>query len=272
MRLKDEFKRMVVQIAAKHKIPPIEKVFFPPFYKGGQPKDCEFMAMLLQGGAAGISYVLVPDEKMKAYADLRPKDFALKDPLKLALGFGSGDPVKEMVALAAINAVCQHAMRAVGFETDSATDSLGLLSPSEDDRIGMVGLFLPLIRTVREAGAELVVIEKNPQYIEKFPDLPITLDTAELRTCNKIVCTSTTVLNNSLDAILEHCPPDAFISVIGPTAGYFPDPLFARGVDVVGGRVVKNGPLLMQLLAERKRWGEATKKICFRKTTYTGAI
>jgi len=136
----------------------------------------------------------------------------------------------------------------------------------------MVGLFLPLIRTVREAGAELVVIEKNAQYIQKFPDLPITLDTAELRTCNKIVCTSTTVLNNSLDAILEHCPPDAFISVIGPTAGYFPDPLFARGVDVVGGRVVKNGPLLMQLLAERKRWGEATKKICFRKTTYTGAI
>ncbi len=267
MRLKDEFKRMVTRITAKHKIPPIENVFFPPFFKGGQPKDCEFMAMCLQGGAAGISYVLVPDEKMKAYAGMRPMDFARKDPCAIALAFGSGDSVKEMVALAAINAICQHVMQAIDFEMDSATDSLGLLSPSKGDRVGMVGLFLPLIRTVREAGAELVVIEKKAQFIQKFPDLPITLDAAELHTCNKILCTSTTVLNNSLDAILEHCSPDAFISVIGPTAGYFPDPLFARGVDVVGGRVVNNGPLLLQLLAERKRWGEATKKICFQKNS-----
>ncbi|MBW2635814.1 MAG: hypothetical protein JRE14_17240 [Deltaproteobacteria bacterium] len=46
-----------------------------------------------------------------------------------------------------------------------------------------------------------------------------------------------------MDQILAHCSPDAFVSIIGPTAGYFPDPLFFRGVDVVGGRVVKNGAL-----------------------------
>jgi len=56
-----------------------------------------------------------------------------------------------------------------------------------------------------------------------------------------------------MDQILAHCSPDAFVSIIGPTAGYFPDPLFFRGVDVVGGRVVKNGALFLQLLAERKR-------------------
>ena len=35
------------------------------------------------------------------------------------------------------------------------------------------------------------------------------------------------------------------IKGVGPTAGYFPDPLFARGVDVVGGRAVKNGDIVM---------------------------
>jgi len=93
-----------------------------------------------------------------------------------------------------------------------------------------------------------------------------------LSTCNKILCTSTTILNNSLDEILAHCSPAAFISIVGPMAGYFPDPLFARGVDVVGGRVVKNGELLLQLLAEKKRWGDATQKICFQKETYAGSI
>jgi uncharacterized protein (DUF4213/DUF364 family) len=80
------------------------------------------------------------------------------------------------------------------------------------------------------------------------------------------------VLNNTLDEILAHCPPDAFVSIIGPTAGYFPDPLFARGVDVVGGRVVKNGELLLKRLAEKRRWGDATQKTCFQKKTYVGLL
>jgi len=96
--------------------------------------------------------------------------------------------------------------------------------------------------------------------------------TTKLSKCNKILCTSTTILNNSLDEILAHCSPDAFISIIGPTAGYFPDPLFARGVDVVGGRVVKNGALFLQLIAEGKRWGDATRKTCFQKGTYASLI
>ena len=106
----------------------------------------------------------------------------------------------------------------------------------------------------------------------KFPNLPITMDATKLSICNKILCTSTTILNNSLDEVLAHCSPDAFVSIIGPTAGYFPDPLFARGVDVVGGRIVKNGELFLQLLAEKKRWGEATQRTCFQKKTYAGII
>jgi hypothetical protein len=58
--------------------------------------------------------------------------------------------------------------------------------------------------------------------------------------------------------------------VLGPTAGYFPDPLFARGVDVLGGRFVNDGMLLLQLVAERKRWGEATQKMCFKASDYSG--
>ncbi|MCF6248578.1 MAG: hypothetical protein L3J69_14660, partial [Desulfobacula sp.] len=103
-----------------------------------------------------------------------------------------------------------------------------------------------------------------------YPDLPITLDASQLRTCNKILCTSTTILNNSLDQILMHCSPDAFVSIVGPTAGYFPDPLFARGVDVVGGRVVKDGELFLKLLARGKHWGRATQMTCFQKETYVG--
>ena len=136
----------------------------------------------------------------------------------------------------------------------------------------MVGLFFPLIKSIKRAGADLVVIEKNAQLIKKYPELPITLDAAQLSTCNKVLGTSTIILNNSLDETLRHCAPDAWVSIIGPTAGYFPDPLFNRGVDVVGGRVVTDGEHFLQLLAGQKRWGNATQKTGFQKKTYTGII
>jgi uncharacterized protein (DUF4213/DUF364 family) len=272
MRLKDEFGKMVTELTAKYTLPPISDIFLPPFYKGGQPKDAQFMAISLESGAAGISFVLLPDEKMEQYTALKPQDFTGKDPRGFALEFGSDDPIKEMISLATINAICQHVMKVTHFEVESADDSQGLLSVSAGDRIGMVGLFFGLTKTIRNAGAELVVIEKKEQLIQKFPDLPITLDATKLSTCNKILCTSTTILNNSLDEILTHCLPDAFVSIIGPSAGYFPDPLFARGVDVVAGRVVKNGAQFLQLLAERKRWGDATQRTYFQKATYTGIM
>ena len=272
MSLSDEFRKMVLELTNQYSIPPIANLFFPPFHKGGQPKDAEFMAMRLNGGATGISYVLLPDEMMEKYMSLQPSDFVGRNPRKLALEFGKDDPIKAMVSLAAINAICQHVMREINYAVDSATDSLGLLSISAGDNVGMVGLFTPLIKTIEKAGAKMVVLEKKEQLVQRYPDLPITLDPTELSTCNKILCTSTTILNNSLDEILAHCSPAAFISVIGPTAGYFPDPLFARGVDVVGGRVVKDGELLLQLLAEKNRWGDATQKICFQKDTYASII
>ena len=189
------------------------------------------------------------------YTSLQPSNLVARNPLSFALEFGSDDPVREMIALGAMNAICQHVMRETDFEVESAPDPLGLLSVAAEDRIGMVGLFVGLTKAIKKAGAELVVIEKKEKLIDKFPDLPITTDPSQLGTCNKVLCTGTTLLNNSLDEILSHCSPEAFISIIGPTAGYFPDPLFARGVDVVGGRVVTNGEVFLQRLEERKRWG-----------------
>lgn len=270
MSLKTEFKKMIENLSSRVTIPSIATLFLPPFYRGGQLKEAQFMAIGLDGGAYGISYVLLPDEKMEQYNTLRPDDYIGRNPKELALEFGHEDPIKEMISLAAINAICQHVMRKTHFEAESATDSLGLLAISKGDRIGMVGLFFGLVKKIRDGGAELIVIEKNEQLIKKYPDLPITLDAGELRTCNKVLCTSTTILNNSLDDILGHCSSDAFVSIVGPTAGYFPDPLFARGVDVVGGRVVKNGEQFLELISQGKRWGNATLRTCFQKETYAG--
>ncbi|NQU63580.1 MAG: hypothetical protein HQ517_04760, partial [SAR324 cluster bacterium] len=241
MTIYQEFEKVVGQIMAEHSIPAITDVYFPPFFRGGQPKEYEFIAIKLDGGACGISFVLLADEEIKNYQTVAGSNFISADPVALAGDFGSRDPVKNMVGLAALNAICQHVMKSSGYTLDVTSDSLGLLNIEKGQRIGMVGLFRPLIKRVESLGAELIIFEQKAELIRKYPQYNITIDSTLLKDCDSVLCTSTTVYNNTLDRILTHCSPDAFISVIGPTAGYFPDPLFSRGVDVVGGTFIRDG-------------------------------
>jgi len=268
----DDFRTMARKLANSVSIPNITEMFLPPLFRDRQPHDSEFMALRLGDDSIGISYVLLPEESHHSYEKLRPDSFNSSSPAALADHFGSPDPLEHMLAMAALNAMCSHAMRSKLVSLDTATDSLGLLNITADDHVGMVGFFRPLIKRIEACGARLTVIELDDAYRHLYPHIHITLDTAELKHCNKVLCTSTTIYNNTIDSILKHCPPEAFISIVGPTAGFFPDPLFARGVDVVGGTLIHDGKLFMRLLADKQRWTSARRKVCFQKKTYTGLL
>jgi hypothetical protein len=241
MRIMTEVRDLALGLASRFQIPKIAGIAFPPFYEGGQPKDCEFMALALEGGAGGISYVLLPDSRAGEYRALKPESFIGVRPEQYAEAFGGTAPLRNMLGLASINAICQHVMRETNCTPGAATDSLGLMNIEDGDRVGMVGFFPPLLKYMRNSKAKLVIVEKNEQLIERYPKWHVTLDVTELNTCNKVLCTGTTLLNDTLDDVLEQCTAAEHISVLGPTAGYFPDPLFARGVHVLGGRLVNDG-------------------------------
>jgi len=270
MSIMTEIRDIALTLAARYPIPKIAGIVFPPLCAAPPPPDCEFMALALEGGAGGVSYVLLDADRAADYAVLQSQDFIGNRPEQLAEDFGCGDPLADMLGLAAINALCQQVMRASGKIPDAAADSIGLLNPAAGDRVGMVGFFPPLLKYLNHPDIELVIVEKNLALYERYPKLPITLDPAALQSCNKVLCTSTTVLNDTLEGVLQNCTSAKHISVLGPTAGYFPDPLFKRGVDVLGGRMVNDGMLLLKLVAEGKRWGEATRKLCFQAGVYAG--
>ena len=270
MSIMTEMRDMALGLASRFQIPKIAGIVFPPFYEGGQTKDCEFMALALEGGAGGVSYLLLPDSRAEEYRSLSPQSFIGIHPEQYVEGVASGDPIKNMLGLACINAICQHVMRISDRVPDAAIDSLGLMNIEDGDRVGMVGFFPPLLKYMQNRNAELIIVEKSQQLVERYPKLHVTLDVTELNACNKVLCTSTTLLNDTLDDVLQECTTAQHISVLGPTAGFFPDPLFARGVHVLGGRFVNDGMLLLKLIEERKRWGDATQKLCFKASDYGG--
>ncbi len=265
-----EIREMALELAARVQVPKIAGIVFPSIYEGGQPRGCEFMALALKNGAGGVSYVSIPACSAEDYRALRPQSFIGRRPEQFVEALDGADPIRNMLGLACINAICQHVMRLCNCSPGAATDSLGLMNLEDGDRVGMVGFFPPLLKYLRNCNAEVIIVEKSEQLVDRYPNLHVTLDVSELNRCNKVLCTSTTLLNDTFEEVLQECTTARHISVLGPTAGYFPDPLFAKGVDVLGGRFVSDGMLLLQLIAERKPWGAATQKLCFQASEYEG--
>ena len=116
----------------------------------------------------------------------------------------------------------------------------------------------------------VILIEKKEELIQTTDNWSVTLDPSKLRKCNKVLITGTTVLNETLDEILLNCINAEKASVIGPTTSFLPDPLFERGIDVIGGSYVVDSGSLKNAIEKNLRWGDSVRKYTIEKKNYVG--
>jgi uncharacterized protein (DUF4213/DUF364 family) len=259
---------LVEQAAAASPLPDVAQAFFPPDRKGTGMTG-EFCALRLADGSVGTAFVLLGDTRARLQRRTSG-EFVGKPALEMSGLFVSGDPVERALGLAAINAVTQHVFRRAGYEPDLAADSIGSLRLRPGDRVGMIGFFPPLVPRVRALGIPLTVVELRPELVKEEPGLTVTLDPKRLADCNKIVSTSTVLLNDTLEDILAHCRHADEVALIGPSASCFPDPLFARGVTGMGGYWVLDPATFMRRAEALEPWGDAGKKSSVRRSAYPG--
>ena len=248
--------------------PSVAHVLVPP-QDLGPDQHGSFCAVQLAGGSTGLAYIMLGDTRHR----LRAADagsFVGRPALDLAEGFTRGDQAERSLGLAALNALTRHLLDRAAFAPDLATNSLGSLALGPGDQLGMVGFFPPLVRRARELGIPLTVLELKEELVQEAPGFTVTLDPSRLAACNKIVSTSTVLLNDSLDGLVEHARGCREFVVIGPSAGCVPDPLFARGITGIGGAWVSDPPLLMERAARGERWGDASSKFSLRRETWPG--
>jgi len=263
-----ELLELVEHAAAALPLPAVAQALFPPDRKGSG-KTGEFCALRLADGSVGTAFVLLGDT-LARLQQRAPDEFVGKPAPEVARLFAGDDSVERALGLAAINAVTQHVFRRAGYEPDLAADSLGSLQPEPGDRVGMIGFFPPLVERVRAQGLPLTVVELRAELVKEEPGLSVTLDPKRLASCNKIVCTSTVLLNDTLEQILSNCRHAEELALIGPSASCFPDPLFARGVTTLGGYWVLEPAAFMRRAEALEPWGDAGKKSSVQRATYPG--
>ena len=268
--LASEMLALLEGLAGTRPPPALAALHLPPFPWTGH-RDAEFAAVELADGTVGLAYVLLDDTLAvldRGAADLR---LAGEDPLSVARWWSETDNPYRVVGFAVVNALSRWFMDRARFTPPAASDSIGGLDPAPGDHVGMVGYFPPLIRRIVDSGARVTVLERRESLAGMRDGHRIVLDPGELAGCNKVLATSTLLLNDTLDLVLGHLRGATRITLIGPGASCLPDPLFARGVTLMGGLHVDDAPALLAALAQGTGWGKAAHKTALAPADWPGA-
>jgi uncharacterized protein (DUF4213/DUF364 family) len=245
----------------------VRRVALPPLLDA-PGKEGEFCAVQLEDGSVGLSFALLDGTLRALHA--RPGLAGGTPAAALVAGYAQGDGAQRALGLATINALTRRLYDRAGFAPDGSIDSFGSLDLRAGDRLGMVGHFSPLIRHARELGIPVVVLELRPDLVREEPGLVVTLDPRRLAGCNKIVSTSSVLLNDTFEQVAAHWRHAEAVAIVGPSAGCPPDALFASGVSAVGSAWIVDAQVFLARVEAGEKWGAASRKVTLTRQGYTG--
>ncbi|MFZ3132823.1 MAG: DUF364 domain-containing protein, partial [Desulfosporosinus sp.] len=160
------------------------------------------------------------------------------------------------ISIAALNALsetCWQKFAPQGYEIQSNVDALDVVKIPEEAYVVVVGALVPFIKKLITRGKPFTILEMDPSTLKPH-EMPFYMHGSRaaeiIPKADVLVITGTTLINDTLDDLLQLAKPEAHIVVVGPTASLLPDAFFKRGVDLLGGISVTNPDELLDLLAE----------------------
>jgi len=269
MNIRRELFALAERAAAALPLPPIANALITDPHPAPD-RNTEFGLLALADGCAGLYYAWLGDSQADMPARFLVDDLVGRPALELARHVLGDDDGTRSVGIAAINAITEHVYRRAAFAPPTAIDSFGGLHFEAGDTLGMIGHFPPLARRARELGIPTRVVERKAHMVTRGTDFEISLDPRVLGDCNKIICTGATLLNDSFDDMLAYCASARQLALVGPTVGFFPDPVFARGIDIVAGTRVLDSAQAQRCLAQNHKVGDCALRTVLRRSEYPG--
>ncbi|MBT3205537.1 MAG: hypothetical protein HOM14_20480 [Gammaproteobacteria bacterium] len=268
MTLPDEYIELARQVSTSIQIPKVSSIHLPAIVDDVEKPD-EFGFVFLQDGSAGPFYTSL-NETLQQLWQLYPEGIVIEsNVLDLIEQLTDDSPALNAVALGTFNALSQHVMSRAGFLPTEA-GNMGLSKPQAGQTIGMVGFFRPLIEKLISQEVNVLVLEKNPDRVDIQDGIKLSTNPADLANCEQILCTASTLINGTLDGLLDVCSQSTSFSLIGPSGSGLPDILLQHGVDSVGGFYVNDQTALLDALQKQESWGHAGKKYQLTPDNYPG--
>jgi uncharacterized protein (DUF4213/DUF364 family) len=167
-----------------------------------------------------------------------------------------GNILKKTLGIAALNALsasCWRQMKDNGYEIEFGKDAFDDIEVQPGIKAVVVGALVPIIRKLIAADADFRILEMDSSTL-KEKELPYFAEASRapefIPGADLLVITGTTVLNDTLPALLEMAKPGVQIIVTGPTASMLPEAFFSRGVTTLGGIMVTKPDDLLDIISE----------------------
>ncbi len=270
--------RELVRTATRHlNLPDVAEVVLPAHMLSASESDAKhdkFGLVVLEDGNAGFFYRLLnvqPDrvEDYRAMAE-RAKGQSV---VSLLENLTSNDLFERAITYGAINAATAATFQRTGFvpaEKKPTTDTL-----TSGCKVGMVGYFREQARQLVARGYTVHVLEINQAIVadvcrEQPGGISASADPESLRQCDIVYCTASTLINGTLDSLLQALDTNLHIELVGPSAGCFPDPLFERGINVIGGSLITDINTAIDRIKQGKPWRNSVRKCTLEKGDYPG--
>lgn len=209
-----------------------------------------YTALLLDDGGCGLSGTVSEGAQGCCTLLAQAGELIDKPALEVAEYAASSDPVASSVGLATINAVLNR-------QGEPGLSPLELL-PIDNARVGMVGYFEPFIPELRRRSSTLYIFERRPLSEEVLPDWSAG---RLLPTCDVAIITSLTIINDTLDHLLELAQGE--VALVGPTTP-LSRTFASHGVSHLFATVVTDPQRIMTIISQAggtQRFKGSAKKV-----------
>ncbi len=195
----------------------------------------------------------------------------------------SPDGLSRAVGIATLNALtelCWRRRPSAAVELLPDADAFDATGFRAEDRVVVVGAFVPFLKELKRRRQPFLVLEQNPAML-KPEEMPFYRPAETAREvvpeADVLLITGATLLNDTLEDLLALARPEARVTILGPTVGMVPDAFLARGADILGSVRITQPDAFLDLLAEGGSaphfLGHTTEKIVLaRRSIQTSAI
>jgi uncharacterized protein (DUF4213/DUF364 family) len=233
-----------------------------------------FTGVQLSTGHAGIAYTPVLEMHQEGgciHVKGKPREsFRFKGaPVSEIFSMEANDLFIRTVQISTVNALSAGFLTDAHYRLVEDRDTLDLVDFDRLEKVAMVGAITPFLqRLKKEPNLKLHLIEKKSESVEDDEArflVPVEAMPDVLSQCDTVIITGAAIANGTIESLLDLTREDATVIVAGPTAGFLPEALFARGVSMVSTVVVAEPERTLELLAEGKGAYQLFAEKCLRK-------
>ncbi|MBN1568633.1 MAG: DUF364 domain-containing protein [Acidobacteria bacterium] len=220
-----------------------------------------YTAVRLENGRCGLGYTLHEKEYESCCVMPDAGSLAGRKASELIAWMKSPDVTACAVALATLNALITAPSAA------AASDILDLIPIGPEDAVGMIGYFGPLVEPIKKKARALHIFERKPE--PEYQILPESATKDLLPQCQVVIVTATSLLNHTIDGLLDLSREAREVAILGPSTPFLPEIFKRHGVTVLSGVQVEDPAKVLQIVSEAggtRQFLRATRKLSLRCT------